>query len=253
MKMVEYLKNDPEEYPAWLRDFKPGDKVNISEVLQSRLFYYPGAGRDGQPISVLNRAHAVHVFILVDYWFDYNEANSMFTDTAFSGYHIIHSQDVSKAELDQGEPVSHFTKEEHRYYAMLKASRAIRDNTKGGFCFLKILERDGEFDEEHGAERFAILFLGADAYPAYDALFGCKRAIPFAVLAEDYGYGNAYAGFEQGSPLELIALRTGALPKYLISPNDDRLWEGYMRVPDVESIRSDNRNRKLYIIDPFGI
>ena len=52
--------------------------------------------------------------------------------------------------------------------------------TRNSFGFLKIYERDESLGEEHGAERFAVLFFGGDAIALYDAIFGNTNAKPFA-------------------------------------------------------------------------
>ena len=39
------------------------------------------------------------------------------------------------------------------------------------YGFVAVFERDAAYDEKHGAERFAVLFLGEDGIASYDALF----------------------------------------------------------------------------------
>ena len=49
---------------------------------------------------------------------------------------------------------------------------------------LAILQRDEEFDDQHGPQRIAILFLGADGVATYDALFCQAQSHPlFATTA----------------------------------------------------------------------
>ncbi|MCX7603815.1 MAG: hypothetical protein N2036_07045, partial [Bryobacteraceae bacterium] len=57
----EFLKMAPQaEDPATRRAIVEG-------FLRSRIVYYPGAGNDGQPIKLFNRAHAAHAYVYVDY------------------------------------------------------------------------------------------------------------------------------------------------------------------------------------------
>ena len=60
-----------------------------------------------------------------------------------------------------------------------KMDRAV---ARTPFGFLEVLERDHEFDDNHGARRLAILFLGADgiARPMRRAFL--SRAGPFTSL-----------------------------------------------------------------------
>jgi hypothetical protein len=105
------------------------------------------------------------------------------------------------------------------------------------FGFLEVLERDRDLDDDHGARRLAILFLGADGIAAYEALF-CQRqhgqSAPFGVVLQDHGFGGNYERFGGGGLLERIAKDTNALPRFLLVAGNTNAWEGFERVPDVE-------------------
>ena len=231
---AEYFSADKEYIPLWLANHKKGDKVNISELLNSRIVYYPGAGTDGSPIRTFNTAHAAHVFVYVDYGYDKQKIDSELSDDAFVGYHLHHEQDVTKNELLPRAFLSHVTEEE-RQVAILGYDMSIRP--EDGFALLKIYERNEEFGEEHGAQRFAILYIGADANLTYDVLFGNTDRSPYAcVVCANMGSGCAC--FVKNSLLEQIAIRTNRLPKYLLCMRGYG-WEGYGMLKTVSSTRGD--------------
>ena len=99
-----------------------------------------------------------------------------------------------------------------------------------------MLERNAELTDEYGAQRLAILFLGADGHATYDALF-CQRynrLAPYAVLLQDHGFGGQYSNFGAGGVMEKIAQATKVLPEWLIVGPHTQAWLGYEQVDDVD-------------------
>ena len=238
---AEYFSADKEPMPLWLVNHKKGNKVNILELLNSRLVYYPGAGTDGSPIRTFNIAHAAHVFVYVDYGYDKEKIDSELSDDAFVGYHLHHEQDVTKNELLPRAFLSHVTEEEMRSAA---SGYDMSIRPEDGFALLKIYERNEEFWEEHGAQRFAILYIGADANLTYDVLFGNTDCSPYAcVVCANMGSGCAC--FVKNSLLEQIAIRTNRLPKYLLCTRDYG-WEGYQMLRAVSPILGGDGKRFVW-------
>lgn len=116
------------------------------------------------------------------------------------------------------------------------------------FGFLEILERDPGLDEAHGARRLAVLFLGADGFAAYDALF-CQANCdpPFAVALVDHGFGGNYGRFGQGGLLERLALRCDVFPDWLLVGRPTQPWEGYDRMPGVDGDRGGMHNNLRHL------
>ena len=225
---IEYFSKDQEPMPLWLKNHKEGDKVNISELFDSRIVYYPGAWFDGNPIRTFNSAHAAHVFVYADYGYEKEEVNHRLSDSAFKGYHLYHEQDVSRKELLPHTPHYHITEEEMKF-AVSGYDMSIRP--EDAFAVLKIYERNEDFGEEHGACRFAILYIGADANATYDALFGNTDCSPYAcVICANMGSG--YTCFVKGSLIEQIAIRTDRFPKYLFCVQNYG-WDGYCMLKTV--------------------
>ena len=231
---AEYFSADKEYMPLWLANHKKGDKVNILELLNSRLVYYPGAGTDGSPIRTFNIAHAAHVFVYVDYGYNKQKIDSELSDDAFIGYHLHHEQEVSERELTPRTFRSHITNEEKRKAA---SGYDMSIRPEEGFALLKIYERNEDYTDEHGSQRFAILYVGADANLTYDVLFGNTDRSPYAcVICANMGSGCTC--FVRDSLLEQIAIRTDRFPKYLLCIRGYG-WEGYGMLKTVSNTRGD--------------
>ena len=226
---IEYFSNDEEPMPLWLKNHE-GGVVDIQELLNSRIVYYPGARTDGSPIRTFNSAHASHVFVYVDYGLNRDEIERTLSDGAFTGYHLYHEQELSQAELLPYTPRYHVTEEERRY-AIEGYDSSIRP--EDSFAVLKIYERNEDFGEEHGAQRFAVLYLGADANATYDALFGNTNRSPYACVVCN-NMGGGVTCFTRHSLIELIARRTSRFPKYLLCRRDYG-WDGYRMLRTVSA------------------
>ena len=100
----------------------------------------------------------------------------------------------------------------------------------GSLC---VFDREVEYGNEHGPERLALLYLGADGIATYDALY-CQRwsRPPYALLLQDHGFGGNYDRFGRGGLLERIAIRADVFPEWILTDRGE--WVGFDQVPDVE-------------------
>lgn len=234
--LVEYLRqNYREPQPAWLdlaeHASDPEVRRNlIRGFLQSRIVYYPGAGTDGQPISLFNRAHAAHAYVYVDYRISREELHRKVTpdpnvrSRGFLGYRTIAMLDLLPHELTPRPPVYHLAPFE------TAGSRWFVNEDSKPYAALYIFERLAGFDDEHGARRFAVLFLFADGFATYDALF-CQRdsiAKPFCVVVQDHAFGGNWDRFDRGHLLEKTADLANVWPELLlVAYQVSRPWRGY--------------------------
>ena len=226
----EYFSKDKEAMPAWIMNHNKGDRVDFSALLASRIVYYPGSALEGSPIHVFNSAHAAHVYLYVDYGFSKEEIERLMSENVPAGYHIYDEPEVTERDLLPHAPQYHLTAEESENVRELY--KAANVPTQNSFGFLKIYERDESLGDEHGAERFAVLFLGGDAIAIYDAIFGNTNAMPFACILGNYGFDGSYADFCGGGLLETIAKRIHRLPKYIVCVKDYP-WSGYSMLKTV--------------------
>lgn len=248
MEMVEYLKeNYREPTPGWLKSYQKGQPLPLREFLHSRTVFYPAAGTDGHPVQVFGSSHSVHCFVFVDFaTSDAEVRDELHGPYGFRGYSIIDERKISEKEMLSAAPLnqSHLTIDE-----MSHAPSPGRDGgllMKAPFALFVVLERLPEFGEEHGGDRLAMLFLCADGFATYDALFANHNATPpFAMLVEDYGM-TSWAGFCGGALGEKIAARPGVYPELLLTMG--KAWKDYERIEGVKYSRGGRAHapRSLY-------
>jgi hypothetical protein len=220
----EFLSKMREPCPDWLLQWRPGQKSDTSQILRqfmsSRVVYYPGSGFDGDPVAVFNVARAAHCFIYVDYLTEHAALRNELRERGFRGYSAITTIKLKEADFGIGAWVRH-----------ARGSVSYPFPPVQPYGFLEIFERMPERGENHGAKRFAVLFLAADGHAAYDALF-CQDGSsppPFCVVLQDHGFGGNYSRWGGGGLIEDIALSTTRLPELLLIAENTDSWQGYSR------------------------
>lgn len=235
MKLHEYLSQHREPCPSWLVNFNEKDSFDHQAFFSSRVVYYPGYGSDGQAVKLFGSSHSAHCFVYADNWtpkervLDDLDTPKRGYPSRFLGYHCHARVDITP---DQIAPVG------WKQHAKPPASNFAKPHIQP-FGFLEVLERNAELTDEHGAQRLAILFLGADGHATYDALF-CQRnnrPAPYAVLLQDHGFGGNYSNFGASGVMEQIAQTAKVLPEWLIVGQHTQAWPGYQLVAGVESDR----------------
>jgi hypothetical protein len=222
----EWLKGYAEAMPAWLKNFRPGDPFVWDAFLASRIVYYPGAGTDGQPVAVFGGSGAAHCFVYVDYGLTRQAVEHQLDHPqhGFMGYTSIARVTVAEHQLTPAGWVRHFQPGDstpNRHFIGTEP-----------YAFLEILQRRPDFGPDHGPDRLAIVFMGADGVAAYDALF-CQdgRLAPFGVVLQDHGYGGNYTTFGAGGLLHTIAVRTSRFPEMLlVATGNTSPWPGYAQI-----------------------
>lgn len=229
LSLRDYLNlNCSEELPRWLANFKQGNQFPRQDFFNSRVVFYPGSGIDAHPVRLFGSSHSAHCFLYADYSQSRKALMQRLDNPrqCFKGYHTL-----TRVHLRQNDLVNHWTSHVHPTefnYAYASVPP---------FGFFEVLERDPDFDDEHGGNRLAILFLGADGIATYDALFcqANRLSAPFAALIQDHGFGGNYSSFGRNGLLEKIAFRTGVFPSYLLVAEDSQEWEGYRLIPGLTS------------------
>lgn len=228
MTIRSHLSNLFEPMPEWLKNYQPGDGVNIENFFCNRTVYYPGAGFDGQPVELFASTHFAHAFVYVDYGMDRSavEAELNHPNYGFKGYRLLDRVTISENGLTPNGWTPHLTREEvgenPYWFARIRP-----------YVFLQIMERSVDYDENHGPFRIAIMFVGGDGIASYDAIF-CQnhRKPPIAIVIQDHGYGANYARFDDDSLFHRLALRTKQCPQYLLVADNSKEWEGYVCAVD---------------------
>lgn len=227
MTVYEALTFYQEPLPCWLAEFKPDSAFDRTAFFSSRIVYYPGSGTDGQPVKLFGSTHVAHCFVYVDYGISARNVQETLDRSVhhFHGYHTLARLEISQQQLSPRGFVPHIQPSEIKSDPM-----AFADQTP--YAFLEILERDPDLDDQYGAPRLAILFLGADGIASYDALFCQTDSIqaPFAVVLQDHGFGGNYDRFGAGGLLDKIARRSKTLPNLLLVAENTTAWQGYREI-----------------------
>jgi hypothetical protein len=248
MTLYQYLLGHPEELPEWLAQFNPGDPFPREQFFASRVVYYPGSGTDGHPVQLFGSTHCAHCFVYADYDVTQDALEKQLADPrlGFRGYHSLGRVQLSERDLVPNGWIAHVQLDEVPPDPYRFAAVAARP-----FGFLEVLERDQGRDDNHGARRIAILFLGADGIATYDALFCQGNGVPppFTVVLQDHGFGGNYNRFGQGGLLERIARRCNVFPQWLLVAENTQAWGGYQRVPNVDGDHGGMHNAQRFLYE----
>jgi len=238
MTVKEYLKNEKVETPQWLMDFKPGDKLYMEDIFNSRIVYYPGSGYDGQPIRTFNNAHFAHVFINADYYIRKEDmAREFAREDCLRGYSLLDMQEITEDMLTP-----------HGWRATCVVNPALARTFVADdfepYCLAAVFQRNLWVGEEHGASRILVIAIGADGIATYDALFANRGIAPDVLVVQDHGFGGNWASFGRNSILERIAIKSRTLPRYLCV-EDHNPWNGYKKLegvaPEIGGMHSNSR------------
>jgi hypothetical protein len=242
----DFLRGYREEIPSWLKSFGGLKRSELfHHFLGSRLVFYPGSGYDGGPVATFNSAHAAHCFVYVDYLISKAKAVAELEShvRGFHGYRSLARIDLTKNDLGSRDWVRHARREDGRPWV----------EPVSPFGLIEILEREQNFDDSHGAERFAILWMGCDGFAAFDALFCQNNHVPppFCIVIQDHGFGGNYNKFGAGGLLERLAQRTNVFPEFLLVGDNTTPWENYCVCEKVGSAQmgQPRHQRSLYQLD----
>ncbi|MDY3887293.1 MAG: hypothetical protein SOZ24_08545, partial [Treponema sp.] len=161
-EMTEFLSQYRKPMPEWLRKFDPdaNEKPNLNEVLNSRVVFYPACYDDGFMVEVFNPSHSAYVYLYADYamtkenWIEILHTKKLnkkksdghiicqTSDGNFRGYYELDHYDYSFDEIVSPEEWTPHFEYTHGPW-----------NGKR-FCRLSIFERQENYDESYGAERF---------------------------------------------------------------------------------------------------
>lgn len=235
MEIVKYLRSVLRQpMPEWLRALAPDgfDAQVLRSFFKSRVVFYPGSGFDGHAVKVFGGSHSAHCFVYADYGARKSEIQRHLeagNREAFRGYKTFARFELSREMITASDFRQHATAEQIEKFRMyLRQPYEV-------YGFLEVLERYDPFTDDHGPERIAVMFLGADGHATYDALF-CQdnKMPPFAVLLQDHGFGGNWSNFGNAGVMHDIARRTDRLPELLLVGVGTEPWAGYKELEDVD-------------------
>ncbi|MYB34117.1 MAG: hypothetical protein F4X92_03110 [Gammaproteobacteria bacterium] len=254
LELVDVLREEQEQMPEWLED--PPFGFNRKDFFRNRTLFYPGSGGDGHPVKLCARSNAAHTFIYVDYgvsrdniqeWLEGPDPEELPQERPlpaaqyrFLGYTVEYEQCLKQEDLRPGGWTQHASPTNSRDF--------VGDNFIPYALFV-VLKRDENFDDAHGPERLAGLFVGGDGIATYDALY-CQAdgtPSPYLVVLQEHGFGGNYDSFGQGGLLEQIASKCNVWPKWLLVADNTDIWDGYEKTLSLgERGGQHNHERNLY-------
>jgi hypothetical protein len=217
------LKHDERQpVPPWLTGIdltRPNPLSGIHFPLErvlDRSLYYPACEFDGRPVQMLGGF--VHSFVYVDYGVGQAAFQAAVEATGFRGYRLAGQKALAQTDLA---PRGWHQVVPHQFRADLDRFQQIsRDWVRPPFAEWMIFERNSEFDDTHGPERFSLLHIGADGVATYQALYVANNIAPhvLAIIQPGTGFGGNYTEFRDANGLLAhVVLRVNApLPCYMI-------------------------------------
>ena len=179
---------------SWLHEI---DETNIKnslpleKILKDSL-YYPASNIDGDPVKYLHRE--IQSFIYVDYAMTPERLHQEINNRGFEGYEVHASRFVEENELAPigWQPASLQDSDGD-------LSRMNESRTATPFYKWHVFRRKNGFTEEHGPERFSLLYLCADGAAAFQALYHGNQAYPkaIAVVGPGTGFGGNWTDFRE--------------------------------------------------------
>lgn len=246
MTQIEYLnKKYAETTPAWLKSYSKGQPLPLAEFLHSRIVYYPGSAWDWHPLEVFGGSRSAHCFIYADYLQPEDEViGHLQGEYGLGGYHILDSIRISESALRRVAPWRrHFLTPEEQRRAAEGTREFRRRDAPDSYARLVVLERDPS--QSDGADRLAILFLGADGHATFEAIFANGNAPDlFGFLLQEHGWGGNYDRWGRDGLCDKIMQRAQVFPKVVFSEREDWLYDGYQMINGLTP--SGSRNRDLY-------
>lgn len=224
------------QMPLWLSRLTAESIQNgpfpLREILRSSL-YYPASGFDGDPAKYL--AGDIHSFVYVDYGEGEEAFERALQTQGFKGYGLLGKREIAeKALIPRNWDPDGLPPEYRPPDAFPEARRAL-------FCTWIVLERLPEFDDDHGPERFSLLYWCHEGVSAFQKLYVSRRLAPraVAIIQPGYGFGGNWTDFyaPQGPLARSVLSNPAGQPGLLLCGGDfvapDALkpaWPGYEKL-----------------------
>lgn len=187
----------------------------LREILDNSV-YYPASSFDGGLIrdcNVNRKEWGVLSFIYCDY---YESEESLSLTPMPRGYRLLGERSVTEQELTPNRWIPRMPPNLN-----LKKYRWVMEQfaNKKPFCVWKVFERMPEFSDDHGPERFSLLFLCADGVASYQALYWSNQTKPraVAIIQPGTGFGFNWTDFfKKKEPFYwIVANNPAGLPDYV--------------------------------------
>jgi hypothetical protein len=138
----------------------------------------------------------IHSFIYVDYGNEEQAVDAEAQAHGFLGYHLVGSKNLSERDLAPNGWRPHVPpnfQNQMRRFTSIRAEGFVRNP----FATWHIFDRDDDKGEDHGPQRFSLVYLCADGVAAYQALYWPNHTAPevLAIIQPGHGFGGNYTDF----------------------------------------------------------
>ena len=218
---------------------QPLQKLSVSQIEKGRIplrdlledsLYYPSCDIDGGVIKYCNENFdelGICSFVYADYATGEDRLEEHLDD--FMGYHLLASRKLSPSDVGADKPIpipEGINPDEYLRY---------KEDWKP-FARWAVFERDSDFGEEHGPERFSLLYLGAEGVAAYVGLYLANGITPkaMAIIQPGHGFGLNWTDFLDPDAILAKTVKMGdKMPEFFFYGGygefeyDDFAWPGY--------------------------
>jgi hypothetical protein len=127
-----------------------------------------------------------------------------------------------------------------------RIARAIVFDDHGSLYFVRV-ERDDDFGEDHGPERFSLLYVRGEGVATFAGLYAANKVSPkaLAIIQPGHGFGGNWTNFTStGACLyKFLKSNPDGMPTYVFNGGigcnyDDLDWPDYVIVDRVQNYYS---------------
>ncbi|MDM9630252.1 hypothetical protein [Robiginitalea aurantiaca] len=206
--------------------------VPIAELLDGSL-YYPASAFDGGVVKHFSKK--INSFIYCDYATG-KAALLEELNKGFKGYELLASRDLRMSELipsgwQMELPPGFDMSDYYRHKSVIKDP----------FAHWAVYERLPEYDEDHGAKQFSIIYIGGEGVATSQALYWTNNKHPkaLAIIQPGTGFGFNWTDFREGDgPLAWVVLQNkSGIPEFIVSDYFEPGWEEYAYMLKYDSRR----------------
>lgn len=219
-------------------------ELPLKELIENSA-YYPSCWFDGGVIKHCNenlQDEGICSFIYCDYAPEEDDVVSR-ASTGIRGYHVFAHRTVGMEEIGAEEPLpidfAISAYEESRLYDLIK------NKPENLYCHWLVMERDADFGEEHGPERFSLLYIRGEGVATYAGLYCAHKVSPkvLGIIQPGHGFGGNWTNYSDPQACLYSFLRSNpaGMPSYVfyggigIDGYEDLNWPDYEIVDRVKN------------------
>jgi len=236
MEIVEFLSKQHQSGPTpdWLRNWRGNDSFHVDDFLSEDVIFYPGGGKDGQPIRLFSEGCKTTCYVYADNHPSILErVKREFSRRPLKGYNLLNIKKLNYDDIF-----------EENSFSWRKGFELNETDHVGD---VYIFRKSESQKEVIGAGFIAVLYLRLDAFGVYQELFAKRRKPPLGILLADHGFGDNNGKFGSAGGLEDLADRFSAFPRWLIVAKNTEEWKGYQRAKEVKGDTGGMHSNRRYL------